>query len=112
MLNSNALASDIKEILEDILQPALESAIRSMGMPETEASIEAAQTFAENFTEMLAKPFADRLAASIDHYIKSGSIYGTIITAGTPFTQTAVIPPGSSLGMVTSGKVPNTLGIQ
>lgn len=112
MLNSNALAKDIQEILDDILKPALEAAIRGMCGEETEASIEKAQTFAENFTEMLSQPFSERLAASIDHYIKSGSIYGTIITAGTPFTQTAVIPPGSSLGMVTSGKVPNTLGIQ
>lgn len=112
MLNSNLLANDIKEIIEDVMQPALESALRSIGSPETKASIEAAQTFAANFTEMMAKPFADRLAASIDHYIKSGSIYGTILTAGTPFAQTAVIPPGASLGMAISGKVPNTLGIQ
>lgn len=112
MLNTNNLAKDIQDIMEDVLEPSIESALRSLAGEESDASIESAKTFAKTLTDMMAKPFADRMAASIDRYIKSGCIYGTIITAGTPITQTAVIAPGSALGMVTSGKVPNTLGIQ
>ena len=110
MLNSNSLASDFKSIFDDVLQPAIESAMRSMTGEETENSIKTAEMFAENLTEMLSKPLADRLAATIDHYIKSGQLSGTIITAGSPFTQTAVIVP-DPMGMATSGKIPNTLGI-
>lgn len=111
MLNSNQLASDLKEIFDDILQPSLESALRSLSGEETENSIKVAKMFAENLTEMMAKPFSDRLAAAIDHYIKSGCISGTILTTGSPVAQQAIIAPGSPLGMVTSGKIPNTLGI-
>lgn len=111
MLNSSSLSNEIKSIIEDILEPSLETAIRSMNGEETEAGIEKAKTFAENFTKMMAKPFADRMAASIDHYIKGACIYGTIITAGSPVTQTAVIPPWTSAGMAIAGKVPNTLGM-
>lgn len=112
MLNTNTLSKDIQDIMEDVLPSALESALRSLSGEESDAGVESAQTFAKNLTEMMAKPFADRLAASIDRYIKSGCIYGTILTVGSEFTQTAVIAPGSALGMPTSGKVPNTLGIQ
>lgn len=111
MLNSNALASDLKGIFDDVLEPSLESAIRSMNGEETEAGIEKAKTFAKNFTEMVSKPLGDRIAASIDHYLKSACIFGTILTAGSPVAQTAVIPPGTPAGMAIAGKVPNTLGM-
>ena len=110
MLNSNLLAKDLKEIFDDVLEPAVESAVNSMTPEETASSKKAAKMFAKNLTEMLSKPLSDRLAATIDHYIKSGQLYGTILTAGSPFAQTAVIVP-SPMGMATSGKVPNTLGM-
>ena len=111
MLNSNSLASDLKSIFDDVLKPSIETALRTLSGEESEAGIEKAKTFAENLTEMLSKPLADRLAASIDHYIKSACIFGTILTAGSPVAQTAVIPPGTPAGMAIAGKVPNTLGM-
>ena len=40
-------------------------------------------------------------------------IYGTIITAGSPVTQTAPINPGGAVNVANpiAGKVPNTLGV-
>jgi hypothetical protein len=52
---------------------------------------------------------ADNIANAIDYYIKNMAITGTIITVGSPVTQTAVIT--SMPTPVANGKVPNTLGI-
>ena len=110
MLNSTSLQNELKEIFDDILPEALEVALNSVLDYKSEDAEEKNKNLADKFTEMVSAPLAQRLAGAIDHYIKSGQLYGTIITAGSPVTQTAVIAP-SPMGMVTSGKVPNTLGI-
>lgn len=110
MLNSTALTNEIKGIFDDVLPDALETSLNSLSDYKSEDVEKKNKEFAEMFTRMVSMPIAQRLAGAIDHYIKTGQLFGTIITAGTPFTQTAVIAP-SPMGMVTSGKVPNTLGI-
>lgn len=110
MLNSTSLQNELKEIFDDILPDAIEVALNSQLDYKSKDAEDKNKELADHFTDMVSLPLAQRIAGAIDHYIKSGQIYGTIITAGTPITQTAVIAP-SPLGMVTSGKVPNTLGI-
>ena len=68
-----------------------------------------AKDMAETFDELTAEPLADLLANAIDYYVKNITITGTIITAGSPVTQTAQIVPSPT--PVTAGKIPNTLGI-
>lgn len=111
MLNSTALKSDLKSIFDDVLPDALECALNSMADFKSEELEKRNKEFADMFTEMVSQPLAERLAACIDHYIKTGCIFGTIITAGSPVTQTAVIAPGTPCGMAIAGKVPNTLGM-
>jgi hypothetical protein len=110
MLNSTSLANDLKEKFDDVLPDALEAALNSQSDYKSEDVEKKNKEFADMFTDMVSDPLAKRLAACIDAYIKSGQLSGTIITAGSPVTQTAVIVP-APMGMPTSGKVPNTLGI-
>ena len=88
MLNSTSLQNELKEIFDDILPDAIEVALNSQ--------LDYKSDDAEEKNKNAAKHFTDRVS--------------TIITAGSPVTQTAVIAP-SPMGMATSGKVPNTLGI-
>lgn len=110
MLNSTALQTELQEIFDDIFPEAFEVALNSTLDYKSDDAEEKNKSMAGQLTEMLSAPLAQRLAGAIDHYIKSGQLFGTIITVGGEFTQTAVISP-SPMGMVTSGKVPNTLGI-
>lgn len=109
MLNSTKLCSDIQSALEETLEPALEDAIKIMFPQKSDAGDAIAKQFAETLTEQISEPLASRIGEAIHAYIKNISIYGTVITAGSPTTQTAVISPGTP---ITGGKVPNCLGIQ
>ena len=64
---------------------------------------------AETFDDLVTEPLAENLANAIDYYVKNIAITGTIITSGSPVTQTAMI--SSMPTPVINGKVPNTLGI-
>lgn len=111
MLNSNTLSKELKEMFDDILPDALETSLNAMSDFKSKEIEEKNKDFAEMFTEMVSKPLADRIASSVDHYIKTACISGTILTTGSPVAQQAIIAPGMACGMALAGKVPNTLGI-
>ena len=111
MLNSTLLSNELKEMFDDVLPDAIETALNSLMPIKSKSAEKKNKEFADLLTEMVSKPLSQRMAASIDHYIKSACFYGTIMTAGSPVAQTAVIAPGMSCGMATAGKVPNTIGI-
>ena len=111
MLNSTTLSHEFKEMFDDVLPDAIEAALNSMSEFKSSKLEKKNKEFADLLTEMVSKPLSERMAASIDHYIKSACFYGTIMTTGSPFAQTAILAPGSSCGMATSGKIPNTIGI-
>ena len=111
MLNSTTLSNELKEMFDDILPDAIETALNSLIDCKSETAEKKHKEFADLLTEMLAKPLSQRMAASIDHYIKSACFFGTILTTGSPVAQQAMIPPGTSCGMAIAGKVPNTIGI-
>ena len=111
MLNSTTLSHEFKEMFDDVLPDAIEAALNSLSEYKSSALEKKNKEFADLLTEMVSKPLSERMAASIDHYLKSACFYGTIMTAGSPVAQTAVIAPGMSCGMATAGKVPNTIGI-
>jgi hypothetical protein len=50
------------------------------------------------------------MAQAIDYYTKNAQIFGTVITMGSPTTQTAMI--NSTPMPATNGSIPNTLGIK
>jgi hypothetical protein len=68
-----------------------------------------AKDIADTFDELVSESLADIIANAIDYYIKNMNITGTIITVGSPVTQTAVIAPAPT--PITGGKIPNTFGI-
>lgn len=111
MLIQAGLSKKFKEAIEDTVPNAIENALNSSMSVKSEEAEKANKELADMIGKLLAEPLAERLSSAIDTYIKSACIYGTIITAGSPVTQTAVIPPGCACGMATSGKVPNTLGV-
>lgn len=111
MLNSTTLSNEFKEMFDDVLPDAIEAALNSLSEYKSSTLEKKNKEFADLLTEMVSKPLSERMAASIDHYLKSACFYGTIMTAGSPVAQTAIIAPGTSCGMATSGKIPNTIGI-
>lgn len=110
MLNLSALEKDITDAFAETLPGAFEQALLMTFPQKSESGSEKAKQFGEAISELVSESLGQRIAAAIDYYIKSGSIKGTIITAGSPVTQTAVISP-VNLGNPIAGSVPNTLGI-
>ena len=113
MLNPTQLKADLKDTFSQILPPAIEICLRSTFSSMTDETEKTCTEFAERFDEMVSDPLAERIADIIDTYIKSMGIYGTILTTGSPVTQTAPINPGGAANVANpiAGKVPNVLGV-
>ena len=109
MLNENTLYREIKAAFNETFPTAFEHALKSTFAEQSEIGDEVAKQFGKSIDDAISDPLAKRLAAAIDYYVRNANIYGTIITVGSPVTQTAVI---SSPTPLTNGKIPNTLGIQ
>lgn len=109
MLNVDGLKEQLMQIIKDVVVPAIKEIELARQPLKSDIGDKQAQKIAETFDELVTEPLADNLANAIDYYVKNISITGTIITTGSPVTQTAKII--SMPTPVTNGKVPNTLGI-
>ena len=109
MLNVDGLKDQIKQSIQEIVIPAIKAIELARQPVKSQAGDDMAEQIASSFDEMVSEPLADNIANAIDYYIKNMAITGTIITVGSPTTQTAKI--FSMPTPVTNGKVPNTLGI-
>lgn len=108
MLNVARLEQEITKAFQEVFPTALETAFRQTLPEKTNDGDEKSKEFAETFTKLIAEDMGKRLANAIDYYVKNANVYGTIITMGGPFTQTAIVNTPSP---ITGGKVPNQLGI-
>ena len=109
MLDKGSLKDDIQGALEDVLPTAISQSIQGLFTLKTNIGDQMAENFGKNLTEMIAEPLATRISDAIDTYVKCMSIQGTLITTGSPFTQTAQV---ISLPMpILNGTVPMTLGV-
>lgn len=108
MLKVAKLENEIKKAFDETLPSAFEQALLQTMPAKSKKGSEMAKKFGETINEMVSEPLAQRIAAAIDYHVRSATIFGTVITVGSPTTQTAVINSPSAL---TNGKVPNTLGI-
>lgn len=109
MLDYDQLQKSITKAFEEVFPGAFETALKVL-MPET--SSDGSTKFkkaAQTFTDLSAENLGTRIASAIDYYVKNIDVYGTVITVGSPTTQTAKIESPSP---ITNGKVPNTLGIK
>lgn len=109
MLNVKSLETQLKQIYSTILPPAVEQVFLSMQPTKTAVGEELAKQAAEIFDDMVSQQLAEMMAAAIDYYVRNITITGTVITSGSPVTQTARIVPSPT--PITAGKIPNTLGI-
>lgn len=109
MLKVDDLQSQLKTAFSKVLPPAIKQAVLIQCPIKSDKGDEIADRVAETFDDLVSDQLATLIAEAIDYYIKNASITGTIITTGSPVTQTAVIT--SLPTPVTNGKVPNTLGI-
>lgn len=107
-LNLPRLQDELTKAFEEVLPTAFETALKETFPEKSKAGEEMAKQFGETIKNLVAEDLGKRIAGAIDYYIKNANIYGTIITVGGPFTQTAVI---QSPAPITNGKVPCTLGI-
>jgi hypothetical protein len=108
MLNADKLCSDITNAFKETLPSALEEAFKATLPTKSDAGDKLAKNFGKYATDLCAEDLGDRIGNAIHAYIKNISISGTVITTGSPTTQTASIMVS---GPVTAGKIPNTLGI-
>ncbi len=109
MLNVDGLKDQLKQTIKDVLIPAIKELELARQPNKSDVGDKQAEQIAQTFDDLITEPLAENLANAIDYYVKNIAITGTIITTGTPVTQTAVIT--SMPTPVTNGKVPNTLGI-
>lgn len=109
MLKPDDLKSQIASSIKNIIVPAIEQCLKNQCSEKSEKAYEEAENFAKSFDAQVTEQLADALANAIDYYIKNADITGTIITVGSPTTQTATITPPPT--PVTGGKIPNTFGI-
>lgn len=109
MLDKDALKEYIETAFHTSIVPALENAMLRSYPYNSEYGKDHAHAFALNFGSLAAEPFAEVLADVIDYYVKNITITGTIITVGSPTTQTATIMPAPN--PMSAGSIPNTLKI-
>lgn len=109
MLNVDGLKEQIMQTIKDVVIPAIKEIELARQPNKSDLGDKMAQQIADTFDELVTEPLADNLANAIDYYIKNMNITGTVITVGSPVTQTATIV--ASPTPITGGKIPNTLGI-
>lgn len=109
MLKKSTLKKQLKSALTDIYKPAIEQCILAMFPSTSTAGDKKAKEIATMLDDLTADMFAERLANCIDYYVRNISITGTVITTGSPVTQTARIVQAPMPSV--AGKIPNTLGI-
>ena len=108
MLNKSSLKQQLQQGFEDFIPGVFEQAMKSTYPTQTKKGEDLAKKFGQNISDLLCEPLATVVAAAIDYYVKNISISGTIITTGSPVTQTAMIQSPSP---ITNGIVPNSLKI-
>ena len=109
MLNVDGLKDQLKQTIQDIIIPAIKEIELARQPVKSDVGDKQAQQVADTFDELVTDSLAENLANAIDYYVKNIAITGTIITTGSPITQTAIIT--SMPTPITNGKIPNTLGI-
>lgn len=109
MLNVDGLKDQIQQMIKDIVIPAVKEIELARLPVKSDDGDKMAEQIADTFDELVTEPLAENLANAIDYYVKNIAITGTIITTGSPVTQTAIIT--SMPTPITNGKIPNTLGI-
>lgn len=111
MLNASVLESQLKAAFSKYLKDAIRHCVLQdyCQYGKSKLAEEKAERFADTFDELVSQPLASSIANAIDYYVKNAQIYGTIMTAGGPVSQVAVV--NSMPTPVTNGKVPNTLGL-
>ena len=110
MLDKDTLKENLANGLSTIVRPAIEECFKRMWPGKSNIGDSSAESFANNFDEMVSEQLAEVFASAIDYYVKNIEINGTIITMGSPTTQTAKINGMST--PILNGVVPNTLGIK
>lgn len=108
MLNEQKLYQEIKKAFDETFPSAFENAILTTFPGQSSTGKDIAKQFGKSVNDAIAEPMAKRIAAAIDYYVRNIDVYGTIITTGSPVTQTAII---NSPMPLTNGKIPNTLGV-
>lgn len=111
MLNPANLKQKIKDCFDQTIPGAFEQAFQETFPGKSEVGDDLAKKFGETFCDLVSDAWAEHLSSAIDYYIKSGCIYGLVLTTGSPVAQQAILPPGLNLGNPAAGIVPNTLGI-
>ena len=65
MLNSTTLSNELKEMFDDVLPDAIETALNSLMPIKSKSAEKKNKEFADLLTEMVSKPLSQRMAASI-----------------------------------------------
>ena len=107
-LNKSFLQQEFYEAFNELFPVAFTQALDETFAEKSELATNICENFGKTITELLANDLSIRMAEAIDTYVKNADINGTIITVGSPSTQTAKI---KSPKVVTNGFVPNTLRI-
>lgn len=109
MLDVSALQKSLQTAFEEVLPSAFKEVMKAISPVKSSDMEDKADAVEKMVKELISEDLSTRIAYAIDYYIKNANVYGTIITVGSPTTQTASIQSPSPL---INGKVPNSLGIK
>lgn len=110
MLKPDVLKDQLADLFHNTIPTTFEQLYLQMCPEKSDAGDKAAKKFGETADEMLSDKWAETISQAIDYYVKNAQIFGTVITVGSPTTQTAMI--NSTPMPATNGSIPNTLGIK
>jgi hypothetical protein len=108
MLDPDELADNIYANFKVALQPVLKDVFLYLSPVKSDLAETMAQTVVEKLDEGF-RVMADGMADSICTFVTKADVKGTILTTGSPTTQTARLMGGSQ---ITKGGVPNQLKIE
>ena len=108
MLDPDELADNIYANFKVAMAPAIKDIFLYLSPVKSELAETMAQTVTDKFDEAF-KVMADGMADSICTFVTKADVKGTILTTGSPTTQTARLFGGSQ---ITKGGVPNQLKIE
>ena len=110
MLNKSELESQLKSSLHEHFKNACEQAVAKLMPVPTKNGDKRIQEFSECFTTIIEENISTCLAEAIDYYVKNIELHGTVITVGSPTTQTAKID--CTPNPTSNFAIPNCLGIK
>lgn len=112
MLDKDTLKENLANGISTIVRPAIEECFKRMWPSKSNIGDSYAETFANNFDEMVSDQLAEVFAAAIDYYVRNIEINGYLMQVNPSPGSLQIYNIKSMSTPILNGAIPNTLGIR